>query len=298
MAVPVTNGLILNFQSDNIDGSNNATLTDGQEITQWNDIVEAGGNTTANNATDADGKAYLDATNNNTGTPNFVAITATGAPGVLFTRGASQDIGDALGFNGAINGLSTTGGITAFVVGDFNSTAATAQPQRAMQLGHAAGNNLRVVGFGNDGFRFNNNSKIYTQDMETGGAHIATYTMTLNQPIGASGSNANYRYDGADGTFKSGGLTTDTLTVANQGFALGAGQNNSSAVIDSLNGTLYAMLLYSRVLTPTEVGQVETFLNQKFVAIPEASAWMLWTAVSACAGLVYRQKVVRRWKPA
>src|SRR3954468_5375627 len=89
-ATPVTNGLILNFQADNIDGSNNSTLTNGQEITQWNDIVEAGGNGNANNATAAGASApstpsppgYLKPGSTTTGTPNFVAVTATGAPGV------------------------------------------------------------------------------------------------------------------------------------------------------------------------------------------------------------------------
>jgi hypothetical protein len=230
-------------------------------------------------------------------------MTATGAPGVLFSRGATDNVGDALGFNGNINGFSNNA-FTAFVVGDFNSTVSGTQPQRAFQIGAIGGNNLKIVGFANDGFRFNGNSKLFTQDMETGGAHIATYSMTMGStaPIGAAGTNAIYRYDGGATTFKSSGPgpSTDTISFANDGFALGAGQNNSSTTIDSLNGILYAVLLYNKVLSDTEITQVETFLTNKFItpaAVPEAGAWLLLTAVGACVGLVGSRRAARHWKP-
>jgi hypothetical protein len=298
MAVPVTSGLILNFQSDNIDGMGNTSLMDGHDISQWNDVVETGGNATADNATFAGGKSYLDPASNKSGMPTYVAMTANGAPGVLFTRGLSDSTGgtgDVLGSATGIAGLSQTG-FTAFVVGDFNQDGA----QRILQFGHIDGNNNRIVGLGNEGYRFNGNSKLYQQNLAVGDTHIATYTMNPSQPYGGAGSNANYRVDGADAMLVSSSNPSASLnlasfnTVVNTGFALGAGQNNSSAVIDSLSGTLYAMLLYNRILTSTEIGQVESFLNQKFVAIPEASAWMLLAAVGGCIGLARRRGGARR----
>jgi hypothetical protein len=293
MAVPVTSGLILNFQSDNIDGLNNSTLTDGQSISQWNDIVEVGGDATANNATAANGKTYLDSLNANTGMPSFVAVTNSLRPGVVFSRGGA-DVADVLGSNSAITGLSITGGFTAFIVSDLNNTQGG--PGRMMQFGNRNGTNGAIVGLGTDGFRYNGNSKTVTQSLFTAGVNIGTYSMDLSQPVGGAGTNATYRLDGNSTTLAGGqpGNAAAVIGIANHGFSIGAGQNNSAnppeaanngKVIDPINGTLYAVLLYNRVLTPTEFTQVEGFLNDKFVvAIPEAPAYIILGILSVAIG--------------
>jgi len=296
-AVPVANGLVLNFQSDNIDGSNNSTLTNGQEVTTWVDVIEAGGHATQNNATAADAIAYLDPASTTTGTPNYVAMGSTGRPALSFTRGLSQSIAEALGFNTSISGLSPTGGFTAFVVSDINNT--NGGPGRIMQFGIRNGANGQIVGLGNDGFRFNGNSKSYTQTQFGGGANFATYSMDLSQPVGAgAATNATFRLDGATGTLAAGQPQNGaaTIGITNNGFAIGAGQNNSSAVIDSINGQMYAVLLYNRVLSATETQDVETFLYEKFIAIPEAPASLLFGAVAAAcaAGSAWSRARLRR----
>jgi hypothetical protein len=271
--LPVSSGLVLNFQADNVDGVNNATLSDGEEVTEWVDVAQAGGNATQNNATVQGAIDYLVV---GQGTPNFV----TGPrPGVQFTRVPGTPArGDALGFNGSVNGLTTNNAFTTFVVGDFTSPG----PARSLQIGRQAAENNRVVAFGNTGYRFNGGSKVFAEDQFAVGINVATYAMDMTQLYSA----ASYRLDGADGTNSVTAGTSLNLTSFNQGLVIGAGKSNQSPAnpadktIDPLNGIVYAIVVYNRILTTSEILEVEAFLNQQYV-IPEPA-----TSALACMAMV------------
>jgi hypothetical protein len=272
-AALISDGLVLNFQADNIDGQNNATLTAGQEVVEWVDVVAPGGHVNANNATVQGAVDYLVA---GQGTPNYELGVV---PGVRFSR-TGGNAGDALGFNTAVNGLVTNNAFTAFVVGDFGPPG----PARIMQFGFRNAGNHRIVGLANTGYRFNGGSQIFDEDQFDPGASVATYAMDLTQNY----STAEYRLDGMDGT--SPNTSNDqmlNLTNFNQGFVIGGGKNNSQTFIDPLNGLLNALVVYNRVLSDAEVLEVEEFLAGKFL-IPEPSSALLLMA--ACGALVSKQR--------
>ena len=272
--LPVSNGLVLNFQADNIDGSDNSTLTNGQEIATWNDIVEAGGEGTANNATVQGAIDYLVT---GQGTPNYVAGPA---PGVQFTRVAGN-LGDALGFDGAVNDLVSNNAFTAFVLADITGTAST--PARILQFGRRNAANHRIVGLANSGFRFNGGSKVYAETMFDPGVNLTTYAMDMTQLYSA----ASYRFDEAAGTGPTvAGDQLLNLTSINQGFVIGAGKSNVPAVIDTVNGMVHAIVVYNRLLTAAEIDQVEDHLIARYSAVPEPASWALASlTLAACAVL-------------
>jgi hypothetical protein len=285
--LPVSSGLVLNFQAHNIDGQDNATLVGGQELTQWNDVPEPGGNANANNATHNGAKNYLDSTNTNTLTPNYVAVTATGGPGVQFTRASSPN-GDALGSNSQVDGLLDNNAFTAFVVGDFDSPG----PQRALQVGRRNGAGNEVVGLANTGFRYNNSrakvtSVVTANQLLVTGPTIATYTMDLASPFGADGVNAKYRLNGVDVALENSTHPSESLilTSFNNGFSLGAGQTGT--VVDSVNGVYYAVVVYNRVLSNAEILQVEEYLGR---FVPEPSSWTLMALALIGGGRVRASK--------
>lgn len=299
--LPVSNGLVLNFQADNIDGQNNATLADGQDIDTWRDIVQAGGNTNANDATHQGAKDYLNPSSTTTGMPNYVAVSGNGGPGVRFTRLTGPN-GDALGFNSTINGLLNNNAMTAFVVGDFDVDPVlnATQPYRFLQIGHRNGSNNSVVGLGNRGFRFNGSEKTFAtpaHDQETAvKPTIARYVMDFSQPYGTAGTNARYWMDGVEATAVttiSNPTTSLGANWSNHGFSIGAGQNNASSVIDSIHGTMYALIVYNRILSDLEIEQVENYL-QRYV--PEPSGIVLVgaaTALATCCGR--RRSIDKKW---
>jgi hypothetical protein len=267
--LPVSTGLVLNFQADNIDGQNNTTLTPGQEVTTWVDVVEAGGNANAN---DANVQGAIDYSVAGQGTPNYVAGLN---PGVQFTR-VNGNVGDALGFNGSVNSLTTNNAFTAFVLADINGDLGG--PARVMQFGFRNASNHRIVGLANSGFRFNGGSKVYAESQFAAGTHLATYTMDMAQLY----SQASYFQDGAAGT--SPVVTGDqllNLTSFNQGFVIGGGKNNTQQFIDSVNGLVHAIVVYNRILTPAEIEQVEDHLVARY-SVPEPASWALACLALAC----------------
>ena len=273
-AALISDGLILNFQADNIDGQNNATLANGQEVLEWVDVIVPGGGADANNATVQGAVDYLVA---GQGTPNYVAGPR---PGVQFTE-TGANAGDALGFNTAINGLASA--FTAVLVTDLNNTG----PARSIQFGFRNASNHRIVGLANNGYRFNGGAQLFAESQFADGAHVVTYTMDLTQLYSA----ADYRFDGADGTNPA--TTGDqmlNLTNFNQGFVIGGGKNNTQAFIDPLDGVISALLVYNRVLSAEEVLEVEAFLTDKF-AIPEASTLSLLAMGMAVCGWQRRRRV-------
>lgn len=296
-AVPVAGGLVLNLQADNINGANNNNLglNNGDAVELWVDVIVPGGDSTPDNATAQGALDYLSPTapTGALGTPSFVApdLMTGSRPGVLFDRVTSTQ-GDALGLNTALTGLANGGSVTVFVVGDL----ANSGPQRLLQIGRRDGADRRIVGFRNNGFSFNGGSKLYTENLGTAsaGAHIVTYSMDTAVSI----ANASFRFDraaasGATTTFFSVAPPGDTLlntTNFNQGYSVGAGQNGgaNSNVIDAIEGTIYAMLVYNRVLDASETTQVENFLYDKFIAVPEASSWAALSLAAAAYGVVWQ----------
>jgi hypothetical protein len=145
-------------------------------------------------------------------------------------------------------------------------------------MGRRSGGDHQVVGLANNGYRFNGGSKLFTQNQLVDGPHIATYVMDLTQNYDA----AAYRFDGAAGTFSSGGGTQMlNLGNFNHGFAIGAGQNGSNHVIDSLTGVVHAVIVYNRVLDAAEIEEVENFLASTYL-IPEPST----SALGAIAAIL------------
>jgi hypothetical protein len=275
--LPVSNGLVLNFQADNIDGSDNSTLTNGQEVTAWNDIVEAGGHPTANNADVPGAVAYSVP---GQGTPNYVAGPV---PGVQFTRVTGQ-LGDALGFDGTVDDLTANNAFTAFVLADLTGTSGT--PARILQFGRRNAANHRIVGLANSGFRFNGGSKVYAETMFDPGVNLTTYTMDMTQLYSAAG----YRFDEAAGTAPvTAGDQLLNLTSFNQGFVIGAGKSNTPAVIDTINGVVHAIVVYNRVLTAQEIDQVEDHLLARYAVVPEPASWGLAALAVACCGMLRRR---------
>jgi hypothetical protein len=280
--LPVSSGLVLNFQADNVDGLHNATLSDGEEVIEWVDVVQVGGNATQNNATAQGAIDYLVV---GQGTPNFVAGPR---PGVQFTRVPGTPArGDALGFNGSVNSLAANDAFTAFVVGDFT----TPGPARSLQFGRQAAENNRVVALGNTGYRFNGGSQVFAEDQFAAGINIATYAMDLTQPYSA----ASYRLDGVDGTNPVTAGASLNLTGFNQGLVIGAGKNNQSPAnpadktIDPLNGTIYAIVVYNRILSTSEILEVEAFLNEHYV-IPEPTTSALACMATVALGSLRRAR--------
>lgn len=279
--LPVSSGLVLNFQADNINGANNAGMVDGQNVDTWVDVIQAGGNVNANNATSinvsTDVVDYLGPDSPSgpvtIAPPTYVADNGFGVPGVRFTRTSPTSI-TALGYNSSVNALLNNNAFTAFVVGDLSDPG----PSRTLQFGRRQGSNQRIVGLANTGFRFNGGSKVYNENQIDGGAHVATYVMDLTQNYDA----AQYRFDGAPGTFASGGGTgTLTLTDFNHGFAIGAGQDNSNRVIDALSGVVHAVVVYNRVLSEAEIMEVEQFLAKTYLVPEPSSASLLGLTIAA-----------------
>lgn len=282
--LPVSAGLVLNFQADNINGAGNLGMTDGQNVDTWFDTVQAGGHAVANNATSRNiSTAVVDylgpnaaaATPVTINPPTYVADSGYGIPGVRFTRTSSTVI-TALGNNVAVDGLLDTNSFTAFVVGNLT----TPGPSRTFQMGRRNGADREIVGLANTGFRFNGFSKTYAENQLINGPHIATYVMDLTQNF----SSPTYRVDGALGTAPAGGGTqTPILANFNHGFAIGAGQNNSNHVIDSLTGVVHAVVIYNRQLSAAEIDAVELALTSVYM-IPEPSSSALLAVVAAVGG--------------
>lgn len=281
-ALPVSSGLILNLQANNIDGLNNTTLTDGQDISLWVDVPVGLDNLVPHNATaNSILNPYVPS---GQGTPNFVDGAV---PSVSFTKViGSPNSGDALGFTGPIGLASGQSAFTAFVVGDFDVINAITRYIQFGDMETGATPDRKIVALTENSFRFNGGSRTFDENLQTvtpDGSHVGTYIMSSTDTFG----DVEFRVDGVDATPNGGGNLGQTLNLDDEGYMIGLGTNGVGNPIDFVDGNVNAIILYNRVLSASEIDEVESFLAQTF-PIPEPSALALW--IVAAAGIATRRR--------
>jgi hypothetical protein len=115
--------------------------------------------------------------------------------------------------------------------------------------------------------------------------------MDFSQAYGNVGVNARYWLDGVEATSittnNNPGTTLSGANFLNHGFSIGAGQSNASVVIDSLDGTMYALIVYNRILSSQEIADVEEYLGRY---VPEPSSFLL-IGVSAAFAFRYNRRL-------
>ncbi len=241
----VTNGLALRLESLNVDGQNNATLTNGQRVASWTDLSGSGNHHT-----------------NTIATNRPVLIKgALGPQAIDVVEFGSRRL-DRLGMS-----YSSFTGLSVFAVARRNATA-TSSPA----VGVNGGGGIDEWGLrqysstaGSWEFKLNNSAASpKLTAVNTLGQYVllaATYTGGPDQAAALRMTRTNeneYTY------------APEAVSVATGSVAWGSFPSTRDSYLGSLtaghSNTLAAVLIYNRALDSDEVAAVETYLNDRYLS--------------------------------
>ena len=263
---PVTAGLVGNYQADNIDGTNNSTLADGDDVAFWADVMTGDAQNLVETAEFIDSAGEI---TNIAGLPNYVA---GGVPLLRFSRATADGAaGDALAVDSAF-GLSGSPNLTVVVAAELTDTPNSVQ--RLAGIGQENGRPnpgvSTAIGFSDDGYRFNNGFADFNPDFEDQAGDGEFDIGAWRVSAGDTHSTVDFRLDGNNIPLANANNPSNTINIADELFVVGAGILAPPAAMrdlsDFIDGDVFAVLVYDRVLSDAELSDVETYLGGKLVA--------------------------------
>lgn len=230
------------------------------------------------------------------GSPLFVAhATPNGSPAVSFNSGGSLATGgQALGLSGVPADFpGGTADRTVFVVAQYNNTNGNANFAGFEYGGNTSGNLIGPYAIGSAfsvAAQGDNTlvSDVWGNNVNPGGSHSGVW---LGEASTLSGGTVTL-YD-----FNHGSSTTSNQVGTNTFGGVNTGTNGVTLGVE-LDGNSFGsmlvseVLVYNRLLNPTEITAVNNYINQQWFATPEPSSFALFGSAIGALGLV----AVRRRK--
>jgi uncharacterized repeat protein (TIGR01451 family) len=246
----VTGGLKLWLKADAVTGAN-----DGDFIGSWPDS-SGNGNTVSH-------------TNTNRW-PTYRANVRNGRPVVRFSRTGTADVLERA------DGLGFTGNPAMTVINVIKGP--TEQPRRYFQVGGDSASGTQIAFCSDAAVRYNNGNRQFYNDTQTGVFSVGVWLKMAGDGYG----DPRFFKNSIEATQTSASTANGPVNLVNGSTTVGAGLNSNGAYNDQFEGDVAELLVYNRVLTPSEINQVGYYLAEKYAI---NAAYTPYTVPADIAGL-------------